>query len=126
MPELELQLIWSPEAEADLLEIWRWGAVRFSPDTADGHLRDIQRAALDLTVAPLSGRSRSDLRPGLRSRVVIRPSSFTESEADRSMSSESSTGDGMWPRSFRAKTTPIKSLDAIASRRRVNRDIGAW
>jgi toxin ParE1/3/4 len=70
MPELELQLIWSPEAEADLLEIWRWGAVRFSPDTADGHLRDIQRAALDLTGAPLSGRSRNDLRPGLRSRVV--------------------------------------------------------
>jgi toxin ParE1/3/4 len=70
MPEPKLQLIWSPEAEADLLEIWRWGAVRFSPDTADGHLRDIQRAARDLTDTPFSGRSRDDLRPGLRSRVV--------------------------------------------------------
>ena len=37
----KLTLDWSPEAEADLLVIWRWGATRFSPDTADTHLRDI-------------------------------------------------------------------------------------
>jgi hypothetical protein len=38
MPELGLQLIWSAEAEADLLEIWRGGAVRFSPETAEMRL----------------------------------------------------------------------------------------
>jgi plasmid stabilization system protein ParE len=40
----KLQLDWSPEAETDLLTIWRWGAAHFSPETADAHLRDIERA----------------------------------------------------------------------------------
>ncbi len=35
----EFQLVWSPEAETDLLSIWRWGATHFSPETADTHLR---------------------------------------------------------------------------------------
>ena len=71
MPGPKLTLDWSPEAEADLLVIWRWGATRFSPDTADTHLRDIHAAALGLLEAPLLGHSRDDLRPGIRSRVVF-------------------------------------------------------
>ena len=70
MPEHKLRLVWSPEAEADLLDIWRWGAARFSPDAADAHLRDIQRAARNLTDSPFAGRSRDDLRFGVRSIVV--------------------------------------------------------
>ena len=68
--ELELQLLWSPEAEADLLEIWRWGAMQFSPDTADAHLPDIKRVAHNLTVSPFADRARDDLHAGVRSVVV--------------------------------------------------------
>lgn len=70
MPEPRYQIDWSPEADADLLEIWRWGASRFSPDTADTHLRDIDQAARRLTEAPYSGKARDDLLPGIRSVVV--------------------------------------------------------
>ena len=66
----KLRLVWSPQAEADLIDIWRWGAKRFSADRADAHLRDIERAARLLTESPFVGRSRDDLRVGLRSMVV--------------------------------------------------------
>jgi toxin ParE1/3/4 len=71
MHEPELKLEWSPEAEADLLDIWRWGATRFSLDAADTHLRDIHDAANGLTESPFLGPSRGDLRPGIRARVVF-------------------------------------------------------
>jgi toxin ParE1/3/4 len=64
------RLIWSPEAEADLIEIWRWGARQFSPNRADAHLRDLERAARNLTESPFAGRTRDDLRVGLRSLIV--------------------------------------------------------
>jgi toxin ParE1/3/4 len=70
MPEPERQLIWSPEAETDLLSIWRWGAAHFSPDTADTHLRDIQRAAAHLIQFPEAGVARDQIMPGIRSIVV--------------------------------------------------------
>jgi toxin ParE1/3/4 len=70
MPEAERRLVWSPEAEVDLLEIWHWGARFFSPERADAHLRDIASAARNLTAAPFSGRSREDLHADLRSIVV--------------------------------------------------------
>ena len=56
------RVVWSPESEDDLLSIWRWGAARFSPAIADGHLRDIHRAAMRLAASPLMGRERDDLR----------------------------------------------------------------
>ncbi|HEY4925517.1 MAG TPA: type II toxin-antitoxin system RelE/ParE family toxin [Roseiarcus sp.] len=64
------KLIWSPEAESDLLEIWQFGAARFSPDTADTHLRDIDHAAERLTLFPMKSDEREALRPSLRSIVV--------------------------------------------------------
>jgi toxin ParE1/3/4 len=70
MPEPKLQLVWSPEAETDLLTIWRWGAMHFSPETADTHLRDIQRAASNLTEFPQAGVARNQLVAGVRSIVV--------------------------------------------------------
>jgi toxin ParE1/3/4 len=84
MPKARLQLIWSPEAEADLLEIWRWGAVRFSPDTADTHLRDIQRAASNLMDAPFLGRGRDDLITGIRS-IAVYPTVIFYRAGDRSI-----------------------------------------
>ena len=65
-----LRLIWSPEAETDLLSIWHWGAARFSPVIADTHLRDIQRAAEQLTQFPHTGVARDEIVRGIRSIVV--------------------------------------------------------
>jgi toxin ParE1/3/4 len=73
MESPELQLFWSPEAEADLLEIWHWGAANFSPDTADGHLRDIGQVARNLCTFPSSGIQRDQLVPGIRS-ILVYPS----------------------------------------------------
>ena len=70
MARARLELVWSPEAEADLLNIWSWGAARFSADTADAHLLDIERAAGALIRSPLYGRDRQRLVPGLRSMVI--------------------------------------------------------
>jgi toxin ParE1/3/4 len=70
MAEPERQLFWSPEAESDLLSVWSWGAAHFSPDTADTHLRDIQRAAAHLTQFPEAGVARDQIMPGIRSIVV--------------------------------------------------------
>ena len=70
MSEPEFQLVWSPEAEADLLSIWRWGATHFSPETADTHLRDIQRAATHLIEFAEAGVARDQIVAGIRSIVV--------------------------------------------------------
>jgi toxin ParE1/3/4 len=70
MQELRLQLVWSPEAEADLLTIWRWGATHFTPDVADAHLRDIQHAARNLIDFPYSGVKRDQIVSNIRSVVV--------------------------------------------------------
>jgi toxin ParE1/3/4 len=70
MSEPKLQLFWSPEAETDLLTIWRWGAAHFSADTADTHLRDIQHAARNLLEFPNVGVKRDQIVPGIRSVVV--------------------------------------------------------
>ena len=67
------RIIWSPESEQDLLDIWHWGAGQFSPEIADKHLRDIHQSTLLLTGSPFAGRSRDELRQGLRS-LVIYPS----------------------------------------------------
>jgi plasmid stabilization system protein ParE len=57
----DLQLVWSPEAEADLLLVWQWGAQHFSPETADSHLRDIERAAERLAEFPEAGVARDQI-----------------------------------------------------------------
>lgn len=70
MPSRNLRVVWSPESEEDLLSIWQWGASRFSTKIADRHLRDIQRAVATLTASPMIGRTRDDLRSGIREIVV--------------------------------------------------------
>jgi len=77
------RVVWSPESEDDLLSIWRWGAARFSPAIADGHLRDIHRAAMRLAASPLMGRERDDLRAGIRQIVVYPTVLFTRVTHDR-------------------------------------------
>jgi toxin ParE1/3/4 len=66
------KVVWSPQAQDDLGEVWRWGVAQFSFAAADNHARSIHAAADRLRFAPLVGRSRDDLRPGVRE-IVIYP-----------------------------------------------------
>ena len=47
------RLVWSPEAEEDLLSIWRWGAEEWSKTIADRHLFDLERACERLIDHPM-------------------------------------------------------------------------
>lgn len=105
MPSDSSRIIWSPESEDDLLSIWRWGASQFSPAVADGHLRDIHRAAMRLAASPLLGRERDDLAPGVRE-IVVYPTVlfYRVSHAELKLCG-SWTGEGTLARSS-AKTEP--------------------
>jgi toxin ParE1/3/4 len=59
------RVIWSPAAEQDLLDIWRYFARVASPEIADALLREIENAADRLRENPLLGRQRLDITPGL-------------------------------------------------------------
>lgn len=63
-------VVWSPQTEADLIEIWLYGAREHSPSDADQHLRDIYVSCTRLGDWPYSGRARSEIIPGLRSLSV--------------------------------------------------------
>ena len=82
MAEASRRLIWSQDAESDLLQIWHWGASHFSTDIADKHLREISSAAQSLCEFPESGRSRDDLLPGLRSIVIFPTVAFYRQRLD--------------------------------------------
>ena len=68
----ERGLLWAPEAEADLISIWGYGAEEWSEEVADAHMRLIARTCSRLTENSELGRTRSELVPGLRS-IVIDP-----------------------------------------------------
>jgi plasmid stabilization system protein ParE len=53
-----LHLSWSPAAEEDLLQIWRYIADQTSAARADEQIRKIKSAAQMLRDWPFSGRSR--------------------------------------------------------------------
>lgn len=61
------QLVWSIDAEDDLVAIWRFGAEEWSPDIADAHANVLWRVCSRLTQNPELGKSRSELAEGLRS-----------------------------------------------------------
>ena len=63
---------WSKDARADLADIWLYYRQVAGRQTADNIIREITAAAQMLEEYPLGGRSRSGLRPGLRS-VSARP-----------------------------------------------------
>src|SRR5438034_4780198 len=70
--EKRRRLIIPPRADRDLIDIWQFGAERWSPETADKHLNRIKEAAEWLCEWPFSGTPRNQIRPGLHS-VVVNP-----------------------------------------------------
>ena len=67
MTKPSLAVVWSPEAETDLIDIWHYGASEHSPGDADQHLREIHTACARLADWPNSGRARPEVARGLRS-----------------------------------------------------------
>jgi toxin ParE1/3/4 len=65
-------IIWSPEARADLSEIWDYYAKTAGRPKADNIAREISNACRPLEDHPFAGRARDELRPGLRS-IATRP-----------------------------------------------------
>ena len=70
MIEHRYRLVWSPEAEDDLLLIWRYGADEWSADVADSHEHTLWHACYRLIENPELGRPRDELIRGLRSMVI--------------------------------------------------------
>ena len=64
------RVLWSSEAEEDLVAIWRYVAQEASPDIADKQLILIDQATTTLREWPLAGRARDDVLPGMRSLVA--------------------------------------------------------
>ena len=67
MAARERPVIWSPEAEADLADIWRYYRDVAGQQMAEIRLRAIGKACSLLETHPLVGRARDEVRPGLRS-----------------------------------------------------------
>jgi toxin ParE1/3/4 len=61
------RIIWSDDADEDLLSIWRYGADEWSPIAADDHLRFIETTCHMLREVPELGKSREELLHGVRS-----------------------------------------------------------
>lgn len=66
------RVVWSPEADRDLLDIWAYYARVASPEIADNLLREVDRIGEGIGENPLLSRQRDELLPGLRS-VIVRP-----------------------------------------------------
>jgi toxin ParE1/3/4 len=65
-------VIWSPEARADLFEIWNYYARVAGRQTADNVVRDIGEVCRLIEDHRFGGRARDALHPGLRS-IASRP-----------------------------------------------------
>jgi toxin ParE1/3/4 len=64
--------IWSPEAIADLNAIWSYYEHVAGKGTAEKIAREIDQLVATVEAHPFAGRSRDELRPGVRS-LVARP-----------------------------------------------------
>jgi len=60
-------VIWSSDARSDVSEIWDYYVKVAGPHTADRIVRGINDACRILQNHPFAGRSRDEVRPGLRS-----------------------------------------------------------
>jgi len=67
MAEHRRPVIWSSDACSDLSEIWNYYANSAGPHTADGIVREIVEACRVLEDHQLAGRTRNEIRQGIRS-----------------------------------------------------------
>ncbi len=58
------RLIFSPAAEADLEQIWRYTAKRWNADQADHYVLQIHGSCIELATGRRKGRSIKDIRAG--------------------------------------------------------------
>jgi toxin ParE1/3/4 len=65
-------IVWSPDARADLSEIWNYYAKVASRQIADKIAREIGEVCRLLEDHPFAGRARDEVRSGLRS-IAARP-----------------------------------------------------
>jgi toxin ParE1/3/4 len=70
MVKPNLKIVWSAEAEEDLISIWRYSADEWSPAAADQQIRDIWTTCEMLLGYPQLGRPRDELLLGARSTVT--------------------------------------------------------
>jgi toxin ParE1/3/4 len=66
------RVLWSDDADRDLVSIWEYGADTWSPAQADHHLREIKRICDGLIRTPELGKARDELTPGIRA-ILINP-----------------------------------------------------
>jgi toxin ParE1/3/4 len=68
--ESRLPPLWSPEALSDIDQLWDYYAEVAGRATADKILREVGKVVATIADYPLAGRSRDELRSGLRSLAV--------------------------------------------------------
>ena len=61
------RIVWSPEALEDIDLLWAYYASTAGHATADKLLREVGRVVATIDDFPLAGRSRDEIRAGLRS-----------------------------------------------------------
>ncbi len=59
-------VVFTPEAQHDLFDLYDYIAVRSSPARAMGYIERIEKTCMSLETLPERGTRREDLRPGLR------------------------------------------------------------
>src|ERR1700683_412418 len=64
------RLVWSPEAEGDLVSMWHQGAETWTEELADNHLLEIEAACDRLLDDPMLGRPRHELMAVMHSLPV--------------------------------------------------------
>ena len=62
----EYEIVFSPEAEEDLINLYEQIAIAASPAVAFGYIERIEQFCSVLSTVPLGGTSREDIRHGLR------------------------------------------------------------
>jgi toxin ParE1/3/4 len=67
MAAVERPVVWSSAALADLADIWNHYAAMAGRLTADKTVRDVGEVCRTVAARPFAGRSRNDVRGGLRS-----------------------------------------------------------
>jgi toxin ParE1/3/4 len=63
---VKFKVVLTPEAQADLLDLYDYIAVHGSPERAIAYIERIEKACMSLRTIPDRGTLREDLRPGLR------------------------------------------------------------